>query len=60
MPTESSDIPKDIQKVRQRLEGWPSAHTGCLPTLKRMWTAAVGWRGSDASVITQNRPLMIT
>jgi len=22
MPTESSDIPKDIQKVRQRLEGW--------------------------------------
>ena len=41
MPTESSDIPKDMQKVRQRLEGWGSAPTGRLPIPKRLWTAAV-------------------
>ena len=41
MPTESSDIPKNLQKVRQRLERWRSAHTGRLPIPKRLWAAAV-------------------
>jgi hypothetical protein len=41
MPPESSDIPKNIQKVRQRLERWRSAHTGRLPIPKRLWIAAV-------------------
>ena len=41
MAKESSDIPKDIQKVLRRLERWRSAHTGRLPIPKRLWAAAV-------------------
>lgn len=41
MPTESSDIPPNMQKVRNRLERWRSAHTGRLPIPQRLWTAAV-------------------
>ena len=37
----SSDIPKDIQKVRQRLERWRGAHTGPLPIPEGSWAAAV-------------------
>jgi hypothetical protein len=41
MPTESSDISNDIQKVLRRLERWRSAHTGRLPIPERLWAAAV-------------------
>lgn len=41
MPTESPDIPPNMQKVRNRLERWRSAHTGRLPIPQRLWAAAV-------------------
>jgi hypothetical protein len=39
---ESSDIPKDIQKVLRRLKRWRSSRTGRLPIPQRLWAAAVG------------------
>jgi hypothetical protein len=41
MPTESRDIPPNMQKVLRRFERWRSAHTGRLPIPKRLWAAAV-------------------
>src|SRR5262252_3273845 len=41
MPTESPDIPPNMQKVLRRFERWRSAHTGRLPIPRRLWTAAV-------------------
>lgn len=41
MPTESPDIPPNMQRVLNRFERWRSAHTGRLPIPKRLWAAAV-------------------
>ena len=45
MPTESPDIPPNMQKVLRRFERWRSAHTGRLPIPQRLWTAAVAVAG---------------
>jgi hypothetical protein len=41
MPTESPDIPPNMQKVLRRFERWRNAHTGRLPIPRRLWAAAV-------------------
>lgn len=41
MPTESPDIPPNMQKVLRRFERWRNAHTGRLPIPTRLWSAAV-------------------
>ena len=41
MPTESPDIPPNMQKVLRRFERWRNAHTGRLPIPTRLWGAAV-------------------
>jgi hypothetical protein len=41
MPTESPDIPRNMQKVLNRFERWRSTHRGRLPIPKRLWAAAV-------------------
>lgn len=41
MPTESLDIPRNVQRVLKRFERWRGAHAGRLPIPERLWAAAV-------------------